>query len=360
MSAYLHPSAFICGSIPEPAIVSNEPLRIYTGILGQIGDIVMFSATLRRLRELFPNADVTLAVSRKYREAGELVAGLPYADRLFVTELYFERLTPALYPLWELGWPMDLRGKDEVEEQRRHDIVLETRPRHRRERWWEFAHQVEELAHQVGVPGPIDLRTEIAIPSGTVIAPEAAGKIGFHNDPAISPAKAWPWEQAQQFARLVGHENLVLLGNPGPPVPGALDLRGKTALAQAAAIIAACRCYVGIDSGLIWIAGSLQLPAVGLYGTAYLPAYEQIQPLNPSAIYLQAEGSLAPIPPEAVAAAVRRAARAPPPIGADAFPPADGSSPTASCTLLPAGCRPGGGDRRSRPLHPASRATLAC
>ena len=92
-------------------------------------------------------------------------------------------------------------------------------------------------------------------------------------------------------ARQVGPENLVLLGSPGPPVPGVLDLRGQTTLAQAAAIIASCRCYVGIDSGLIWIAGSLQVPVVGLYGTAYIPAYDKIQPVNSRAIYLQAEGS---------------------------------------------------------------------
>src|SRR5262245_54949199 len=150
--------------VPEWGTVSQDPLHLYTGILGQVGDIVMFSATLRRLKELFPNSRITLAVSRRYREAGELLAGLPYVNRLFVTELYFEKLTPALFQPWERGWPVDLRGEDEVEEQCRHDLVLDTRPRHRREPWWEFAHQVEETAHMVGVPGPIDRRTEICIP----------------------------------------------------------------------------------------------------------------------------------------------------------------------------------------------------
>src|SRR5205807_9035599 len=124
-----------------------------------------------------------------------------------------------------------------------------------------------------------------------------SGKIVLHNDPCIRPAKRWPWEYVRHFAREVGPEQLVLLGNPGPSVPGALDLRGQTTLAQAAAIIAACRCYLGIDSGLIWIAGSLQVPTVGLYGTSYLPAYHRIQPVNPRATYLQAEGSLDRTPP---------------------------------------------------------------
>jgi ADP-heptose:LPS heptosyltransferase len=287
-------------------IVTDWPLRLYTGILGQIGDIVMFTATVRRLKELFPRGQITFAVSRRYREAGELVAGLPSVDRLFVTELYFEKLRQPVYVPWNLGWPLDLRGEDEAAEQRRHDIVLETRPRHRREPWWEYAHQVAETAHMVGVPGPIDLRTEIAIPPGTVIPPEAAGKIVLHNDPAIDATKAWPWERVRQLVAAVGPEHVVLLGNPGPAVDGVCDLRGRTTLPEAAAIVAAARCYVGIDSGLMWIAGSLQAPVVGLYGTSYIAAYHKIQPLNPNAEYLQAEGALDRITVNDVLTAIRR------------------------------------------------------
>ena len=133
----------------------------------------------------------------------------------------------------------------------------------------------------------------------------ASNKIVGHNDPSIDATKAWPWESLRWLARSLGPEQIVLLGNPGPEVPGALDLRGRTSLAEAAAVIQATRCYVGIDSGLMWIAGSLQVPAVGLYGTSYIPAYQAIQPLNPRAVYLQAEGPLDRIEPETVLAAVR-------------------------------------------------------
>jgi ADP-heptose:LPS heptosyltransferase len=70
-----------------------------------------------------------------------------------------------------------------------------------------------------------------------------------------------------------------------------LDLRGRTTLAEAGAIIASARAFVGIDSGPMWIAASLQVPTVGLYGTGYVPAYQAISPANPRAVYLQAEGS---------------------------------------------------------------------
>jgi ADP-heptose:LPS heptosyltransferase len=293
--------------IPEVGTVFPERLRIYCGLLGQIGDIIGFTATVRRIRQLYPNSEITFAVSAKYREAGELVAGLPYVDRLFVTRFYFENLTPRRFQPWERGWPLDLRGDDEVAEQRRHDIVMETRPRHRRKPWWEHAHAVEELADMVGVPGPIERRTEIKIPEGTVVPEESRDKIVLHNDPTTDPRKAWPWEHVARLVERVGSGEVVVLGQAGPMLPGVLDFRGRTTLAQAAGIIAACRCYVGIDSGLMWMAGSLQVPTVGLYGTEYIARPEAVQPFNPKAVYLNAEGSLDRIAPDAVLEALWQA-----------------------------------------------------
>jgi ADP-heptose:LPS heptosyltransferase len=288
------------GQVLESGIVSTDPLRIYTGVLGQIGDIVMFTPTVRRIKQLFPQSRITWAVSSRYREAGELVAGLPYVDRLFVTELYCDKLTGSAYLPWHLGWPVDLRGDDEVEEQRKHDIVFETRPLPRRSGLAEYGHAVESYAYNVGVPGPIEWRTEIRIPNGTRVPAEAQGKIVFHNDPAISQAKAWPWQHAAEFIRRIGAEQVLLLGGPGPPMAGTLDLREQTTLAQAAAIIAAANCYVGIDSGLLHIAGALQVPMVGLFGTSYVRAGRALYPQNPRAIYVQAEGPLDLIEPEPV------------------------------------------------------------
>jgi ADP-heptose:LPS heptosyltransferase len=290
----------------ETGAISTQPLRIYTGILGQIGDIVMFTATVRRLRQLFPNSQITFAVSSRYREAGELIEGLPYVDRLFVTELYFEKLTEVNRVLWERGWPVELRGDDEIEEQSQHDLILETRPRHRYPRWWEFNHQVAEQADMVGVPGPIDLHTEIAIPKATRLLPGTHRRVVLHNDPVIDPRKAWPWESVREFVRMLEPQQVVLLGKAGEPVPGAFDLRGRTTLAEAAAVIQSASCFVGIDSGPMWIAGSVQVPTVGLYGTAHIPAYGAVYPANPRAVYLQGEGSLSSISVSQVAMAVRQ------------------------------------------------------
>lgn len=279
-------------------------MRVYAGILGQFGDIFAFTPTVRRIKEQYPDSEITFAVSRQYREAGELIAALPTIDDLFIAKNYFELLRPDLAPLWQAGWPVDMRGEDEIKQQRKHDIVFETRPRHQEQDWWKDRHLTEELAYQIGAPIPTDLQTDICVPEGTTIPDEWKGKIVFHNDPNISPLKSWPWEQAQRFLQMFKPGEVLLLGNPGPDISGAIDLRGKTTLAEAAAIISKAKCYVGVDSGLMWIAGSLIAPTVGLYGTEYCPGPEAFMPVNPNAVYLKVDGPLAMIGAERVREAV--------------------------------------------------------
>ena len=53
------------------------------------------------------------------------------------------------------------------------------------------------------------------------------------------------------------------------------------------------------------MAASLQVPAVGRYGAAYIPRCAAVQPENPHATYLEAENDLASLTPARVLAACR-------------------------------------------------------
>ena len=301
MATIFHTAQFL-----ETGIVSARPIRIYTGILGQIGDIIMFTATARRLRELFPQSQITFAVSSRYQEAGELVAGLPYINRLFVTALYFERMSETLFHPWHLGWPADLRGDDEVAEQRQHDIVLETRPRHRRMPWWEFDHQVAKLRTWWVCRVPSTCGPKSPSRPGRRSRPVSQAGSSCTTIPRSIPRRLGRGPACDGSLQRCPRSKSCCWGIRVPTPRGRSICAGRTTLAQAAAIIRTARCYVGIDSGLMWIAGSLEKPAVGLYGTSYIPAYQAIQPRNPQAIYLQADGTLDRIAPETVLAAVRR------------------------------------------------------
>ena len=77
----------------------------------------------------------------------------------------------------------------------------------------------------MGVFEPIDCRTEICIPDGVTPPAGSGGKIALHNDPSTDHRKAWSWDRLGGLVKAVGPEQCVL------------DLRGKTTLAEAAAII---------------------------------------------------------------------------------------------------------------------------
>jgi ADP-heptose:LPS heptosyltransferase len=156
----------------------------------------------------------------------------------------------------------------------------------------------------VGVPGPLDPRLEVRIPPATRIPEAARGKLVLHNDPSIDLRKAWPWEHTRSLISSLPPGSVVLLGGPGPELPGVIDLRGRTTLAEAAAIIESATCFIGIESGLTCIAAALEAPTVGLFGRAYIPRPEAVQPYNPQADYVAAD-TLEDIAPETVLARVQ-------------------------------------------------------
>jgi len=120
-------------------------------------------------------------------------------------------------------------------------------------------------------PGQIDaVLTRLGLSAGrhVVFAPGAE----------YGPAKRWPAGHFAQLARgldgpvvLVGSakedvicQEIDSLADPGK----CLNLAGKTSLADAFALIAACRVMVSNDSGLMHVAAAFGVPQVALFGSS--------------------------------------------------------------------------------------------
>ena len=98
--------------------------------------------------------------------------------------------------------------------------------------------------------------------------------------------KHWLEERWSRLIRLLPERTglgVVLLGGPGDraaadrmlgasPAPPVVDLVGRTTLAEASAVVAACSVLVGVDTGLSHMAHAYRRPAVLLFGsnTPYL------------------------------------------------------------------------------------------
>jgi len=92
------------------------------------------------------------------------------------------------------------------------------------------------------------------------------------------PVREWPDESWATLARALsqpGHVNIVQLGAARhltmgevetAALPGVLSLVDQLTLEETTALISLADLFVGIDSGLLHIAASVQTPAVGLWG----------------------------------------------------------------------------------------------
>lgn len=141
----------------------------------------------------------------------------------------------------------------------------------------------DEKKPVVSLPGCAEIPAHPAVsgPPYWVLAPGAT----------FGSAKSWPLERATELARLVladGQVRLVLLGDaaasgftralaaglgltPDPDLDGQaplVDLTGRTDLRQVVSILKGCRLFVGNDSGLMHLAGALQRPTVGIFGSS--------------------------------------------------------------------------------------------
>jgi ADP-heptose:LPS heptosyltransferase len=92
------------------------------------------------------------------------------------------------------------------------------------------------------------------------------------------PIREWPaesWVKLASQLKLSGYEHLIQIGTVANAhiggstvavIPGAINFINLLSLEETAALIALSDLLIGIDSGLLHIAASLRIPAVGIFG----------------------------------------------------------------------------------------------
>jgi len=133
--------------------------------------------------------------------------------------------------------------------------------------------------------------------------PLDAAPVIFCPGAEYGPAKRWPARHFAALARLVAtpQSPVWLIGSEKDVVVGdeiaaaadgaALNLCGRSTLEQAIDLIAAARCVVSNDSGLMHVAAALERPLVALYGSSS-PGYTP--PLSPQATIVSKNLSCSP------------------------------------------------------------------
>jgi hypothetical protein len=134
-------------------------------------------------------------------------------------------------------------------------------------------HIITEMCRLAGISGRVDLRPYLHLTG----LERAAGRrvqrqLAIHSSgmAAALPyrTKEWGADRFNEVARLLAADfDLVQLGSPrDPALPAALDLRGRTTLREAAAVLAESAAFVGLEGFLSHLARAVECPAVVVFG----------------------------------------------------------------------------------------------
>jgi Glycosyltransferase family 9 (heptosyltransferase) len=135
-------------------------------------------------------------------------------------------------------------------------------------------HVTTMMCEAAGVRGGIELRPHLTLSPEE----ERAGRLTARPQIALQTSnlaarfpirnKLWHPERMQVVAdALKGDFDLIQLGAPSDPqLHGALDLRGKTSVRQAAAVLAQSRLFIGLTTGLMHLARAVECRSVIVYG----------------------------------------------------------------------------------------------
>lgn len=271
--------------------------KVFFGIPGQYGDIVMQEPALRKYISENPDDKIILGASIRYADALMLYKGYhPNVTTLkvcnsyndFPTEddlRYFENEKIDYFPMAD---------SEKVSESDRGKLFL-----HSENDWVEKRHQVAETALQLGVNIDTNNVEDLKINLGQRLS--TTDKIA-----CISPFPSFPQEgikslSAEQIVISVkvlsemGYNVVHLNGPNEPDIPGTVKANrnwfGSTQVLRHADI------YVGGDTGMSWVSSGYNIPTLGIYAWGYhnpsTKTSKNWQPVNPNAIYLEDQAASA-------------------------------------------------------------------
>lgn len=258
-------------------------MRILFITSSRIGDAVISSGLLERLRELHPQARLTVACGAA---AAGVFARLPGLERLIVFEkaafdLHWLKLWAKLaWRFWDIA--VDVRGSGIT-------FLLPARQRHVLKGGRRPGRRYLQLASAMAfVPPPLPVAWFAPADAERAALLMGEGPVIALGPTANWDGKIWPPENFvllfEALAQKIPGARAAVFAGPGPaeaaraaPVlaglPGALAFIGTLTLAEAAACLARASIFIGNDSGLMHLAAAAGTPTLGLFGRSRAEEY---------------------------------------------------------------------------------------
>ena len=223
----------------SPIETTNHHRTIQVFRRNALGDVLLATPVLQKLREKYPESDITFSTGYP-----EILENNPYIDRLVKT----------LEPL--SGYDLDIMLNYEL-----------TPERHIMDSYDENAGvKTQDRTPEVFVT---DEERKIAAKLLRDVGVDIWRPIcGFHMESGWA-VRDWPFEKFLYVAEQLQESGIqvLLLGTTANRViRGAFDLRGRTSTRILAAVISKCTALLTVDSALMHIATAFRKPVVSLFG----------------------------------------------------------------------------------------------
>ncbi len=266
----------------------RDPARILVIRLGALGDFIQSFAPFAAIRAHHGAARITLLTTAPF---ADLARRAPWFDAVEID---------ARPPPWRLAALLRLRNQ-----LRGHDLVYDLQTSARSSRYFRLAgsppwsgiargcslphanpardlmHSLERQREQLEMAGisafPTPDLSWLTEPPFAGLPPRAA--LLVPGAAPHRPAKRWPVAHYAELAERLAARGLspVVLGSAAEAplaaaIPAALDLTGRTTIAQVAAIAARAEIAIGNDTGPMHLAAAVGCPAIVLFSADSDPA----------------------------------------------------------------------------------------
>jgi ADP-heptose:LPS heptosyltransferase len=291
------PLLWALGKLRRPRPIPAEIRRIVILQTAAIGDTLLMSQAIRRLRKALPDAQIVLALGRDNRAAAEL---LPRSDEVVLIDV----LSPirALHALRALNadvlidygtWPR-MNALLTAFSGARFTVGFKTPNQDRHFAYDYFAehspqlHEVENQRALLGFLGSTtDWDLSLEIPDSKAFRPPLPPQsfVVFHAwaSGTGKRLKEWPREYWRELGICIADKTsgIVLTGGPADAsdtdslaelvrshirkVP-VISAAGSYSLAQTAILLRAAKAVVSVNTGIMHLAALLGVPTIGLHG----------------------------------------------------------------------------------------------
>jgi len=233
-------------------------MKIMFVMLKTMGDVILGATICRELKKEFPDSEIHYYVNKPY---ADLLRNNPNIDAIHESEewyydVIFQEMTYEGYD--RIYAPYQVRGECNMWHQNE-----DTRHQHLLDFYWMRMGMHRKIEDRECYLFPSQKDFEVANNQISFDVP----RIAVHSTSGVV-TKDWPLfnELTEEF-RKSGYGVVQVGGRNDKIVRGSIDLRGKLGFLELAAFLSKCALFIGLDSGLSYMADAMKVPTIVIQGS---------------------------------------------------------------------------------------------